>query len=135
MKPSRMYSQFAAFCLALVVVVSMGAQAQSKSKKGSSASPASSTSSTGSTSKTSGAAKGSDQSASAGANHKVGGKVDINAATADELDKLPGIGPAYAKKIIDNRPYKTKNELVSKKVIPQSTYDKIKDQVIAHQAK
>jgi DNA uptake protein ComE-like DNA-binding protein len=63
------------------------------------------------------------------------GLIDINSASTDELDTLPGIGPALAKKIIDNRPYRAKNELVSKKVIPQSTYAKIKDQIVAHQKK
>jgi competence protein ComEA len=60
-------------------------------------------------------------------------KLDINTATKDQLESLAGIGDAYSQKIIDNRPYKTKHDLVTKKVIPQATYDKIKDQIIAHQ--
>lgn len=59
--------------------------------------------------------------------------IDINSASADELKSVPGIGDAYAKKIIDNRPYKGKDELVSKNVIPQATYNKIKGQIIAKQ--
>jgi DNA uptake protein ComE-like DNA-binding protein len=59
--------------------------------------------------------------------------VDINSASKEQLDALPGIGDKYAQKIIDNRPYKGKNELVRKKVIPQSTYEKIRDKIIAKQ--
>jgi DNA uptake protein ComE-like DNA-binding protein len=78
-------------------------------------------------------AKKSASTAAASAKSKPAGLIDINSASEDELDQLPGIGPALAKKIIAGRPYKGKDELVQKKILPASTYAKIKDSIIARQ--
>jgi len=64
---------------------------------------------------------------------ETAGLVDINAASAEELDRLPGVGPARAKAIISHRPYNGKDDLVHRKVISQNVYDQIKDKIIARQ--
>jgi DNA uptake protein ComE-like DNA-binding protein len=79
-----------------------------------------------------------DKSAPAKTDAKAGSSkkaapIDINSASAAELDALPGIGEAYSKKIVEGRPYKRKDDLVKKNVVPQATYDKIKDMIVAKQ--
>jgi DNA uptake protein ComE-like DNA-binding protein len=71
--------------------------------------------------------------AAAAAKEAPAGLIDVNSADAATLKTIPGIGDAYAAKIVSNRPYKGKDEIVSKAGVPQATYDKIKDKIIAKQ--
>lgn len=66
---------------------------------------------------------------------KAAGKelIDINTATKEQLRAIPGVGDVYAQKIIDGRPYAKKDQLKSKKILPDSLYDKVKDRIIAKQ--
>lgn len=59
-------------------------------------------------------------------------KIDINSATREELETLPGIGPATSQKIVDGRPYRAKSDLLKRKVVSASEYEKIKDSIVAH---
>jgi DNA uptake protein ComE-like DNA-binding protein len=67
------------------------------------------------------------------ADAKAAAPMDINTASEKELASLKGIGEVRAKAIVKGRPYKGKNDLVDKKIIPQGVYDDIKDQIIAKQ--
>ncbi len=64
-----------------------------------------------------------------------GAKLDINAASQQELEALPGIGPATSAKIVQGRPYRAKSDLLKRKIVSRSEYEKIKDEIVAHQKK
>jgi len=105
--------------LILLIAPPVGAQTPSQSK---SPAPAATTA-PGTTAPTQPSPRTQDQ----------GALVDINSASAEELDKLPGVGSARAKAIIDHQPYTGKDDLVRRKIIPQNVYDQIKDKIIARQ--
>ena len=59
-------------------------------------------------------------------------RIDINHASADDLLKVPGMTPSWAGRIVRFRPYRTKQDLLDRGVVPSEVYDRIKDYVIAH---
>lgn len=103
------------------------AQASKKSDQKASSTKGAAKSDTAKTAKTEKPASGLDKGETAS------GKIDVNSASQADLEKLNGIGPVTAKKIVDGRPYKTKRDLLTKKIVSQGEYDKIKDNIIAHQ--
>jgi competence protein ComEA len=62
-------------------------------------------------------------------------QIDINSASKEQLMEVPGIGDATAQKIIDGRPYASKKDLVTKGILTQAQYDKMKEQLVAHGGK
>ena len=114
MRPARYLS---AIGLSLLLAIPVAAQTASPSKTPSS--------SAGTAPAATGKATAKSQPA--------GQLVDINSASAEELDKLPGVGPARAKAIIANRPYGGKDDLNNRKIIPPNVYNQIKDKIIARQ--
>jgi competence protein ComEA len=115
--------------VSLLFVVALAAtMASAQTAAGTSSSSADTSTKKSSQAKKSSTSDMSKSSDAAGAS----GKIDINSASKDELKSLPGIGDVTAQKIIDGRPYRAKNQLLSKHVVGQAEYGKIKDQIIAH---
>ena len=68
------------------------------------------------------------------AKDKLTGKIDINSASSEDLQKLPGVDAATADKIIAGRPYTSKGDLLSRGIVSHKEYDAIRDNIVAHKA-
>jgi competence protein ComEA len=64
--------------------------------------------------------------------HRASDPLDINTASPQQLNALPGFGPAYTRRVIAGRPYTAKNQLVTRGVIPQGAYENVSDLIVAH---
>ena len=118
------------FALVLGAALSFAQSTPSSSNAGQSTSNDTTTTTTTTTKKT----IHHNKQAAASSSTSASDKLDINTATKEQLEALPGIGPKYSQKIIDGRPYRAKSDLVSKNIIPRSVYEKIKGDLIAHRA-
>lgn len=118
------------FALVLGAALSFAQSTPSSSNAGQSTSNDTTTTTTTTTKKT----IHHNKQAAASSSTSASDKLDINTATKEQLEALPGIGPKYSQKIIDGRPYRAKSDLVSKNIIPRSVYEKIKGELIAHRA-
>src|SRR5438445_7608343 len=122
------------FLLSALVLATSLSFAQNDQTGASTSSNQSTTTTTTTTKKNRKSKKDADTSAS-DTSSKTSGKLDLNTATKDQLMSLPGITDADAQKIIDGRPYRAKNQLLSKGIISKDEYAKIKGQIIAHRSK